>query len=101
VVAYQNDLPVGCGAIKAYEEKVMEVKRMFVPEEQRGRGIASLVLQALEKWAKELGYTKCILETGEKQPEAIALYKKNHYRQIRNYGQYADVTTSVCFEKLL
>lgn len=104
VVAYQNSEAVGCGAIKEYESdindlKIMEIKRMFVPLEKRGNGIASLVLKELEKWAKELGYKKCILETGLKQPEAIALYKKNNYIQIPNYGQYAGVENSVCFEK--
>ena len=99
VVAYQNNKPVGCGAIKQYDEKTMEVKRMFVPLEFRGKGIASLVLQELEKWCKELHFEKCILETGEKQPEAIRLYHKNNYSIIPNFGQYADVASSVCFEK--
>ena len=79
----------------------MEVKRMFVPQEQRGKGIASRILKELESWAAELGYKKCILETGEKQPEAIALYKKNNYVVIKNYGQYVDVESSVCFEKMI
>lgn len=101
VVAYEAGDAVGCGAIKEYEENVMEVKRMFVPLEKRGKGIASIVLGELESWAKELGYQKCILETGKKQPEAIRLYQKNNYTTIKNYGQYADVESSVCFEKLL
>jgi putative acetyltransferase len=101
VVAYEEGAAVGCGAIKEYEENVMEVKRMFVPLEKRGKGIASIVLGELENWAKELGYQKCILETGKKQPEAIRLYQKNNYATIKNYGQYADVVSSVCFEKLL
>lgn len=101
VVAYENGTPVGCGAIKEYEQNVMEVKRMFVPIEKRGNGIASIVLTELEIWAKELGYKKCILETGVRQPEAIQLYKKNNYQLIKNYGQYAEVKSSVCFEKEL
>jgi putative acetyltransferase len=101
VVAYSNETPVGCGAIKQYADDTMEVKRMYVPPECRGSGIASVVLKELESWAKELNYKKCILETGEKQPEAIALYHKNQYSIIPNYGQYTDVPTSVCFEKLL
>lgn len=101
VVAYLDNEPVGCGAIKEYEAGVMEIKRMFVQPVYRGKGIASSVLKELELWAKELGFKKCILETGIKQPEAIALYKKNQYNQIPNYGQYADVTSSVCFEKVL
>lgn len=101
VVAYENETPVGCGAIKAYSDDTMEVKRMFVPLEFRGRGIASVVLKELETWAKELNMQKCILETGEKQPEAIRLYHKNNYKVIPNFGQYADVESSVCFEKVL
>jgi putative acetyltransferase len=99
VVAYRDEQPVGCGAMKHYGEKTMEIKRMFVPLEDRGQGIASLVLTELENWCKELNYNTCILETGEKQPEAIRLYHKNHYKIIPNFGQYADVASSVCFEK--
>ncbi len=101
VVAYENEMPVGCGAIKKYAPDTVEVKRMYVPESSRGNGIASKVLRELEKWAKELGYTKCILETGKRQPEAIGLYKKNGYQVILNFGQYKGVENSVCFEKVL
>lgn len=101
VVAFENEVAVGCGAIKAFDAENMEVKRMFVPLKDRGKGIASLVLAELERWAIELGYKKCILETGEKQPEAIRLYTKNGYHIIPNYGQYERVETSKCFEKLL
>ncbi len=102
VVAYdEKNTAVGCGAIKQFEPKVMEVKRMFVPLEQRGKGIAGKILKELEIWAMELGNRKCILETGIKQPEAISLYKKSGYRFIDNYGQYKGVENSVCFEKIL
>lgn len=101
VVAYQDETPVGCGAIKEYEPGTMEVKRMYVNKDIRGFGIASVVLKELEIWASEIGYTKCILETGIKQTQAIALYKKNNYDIITNYGQYAGIENSVCFEKLL
>lgn len=101
VIAYYKDKAVGCGAVKEYAHKTMEVKRMFVSLENRGQGIASLVLQELEKWCKELEFKKCILETGIRQPEAIKLYKKNNYHLIPNYGQYANVESSVCFEKEL
>lgn len=99
IVAYDRDLPVGCGAIKEYSEDTMEVKRMYVPPEKRGQGIASVILKELETWCRELNYKKCILETGKKQPEAIELYKKNCYKIIPNFGQYANVQNSVCFEK--
>ncbi|MFM9984637.1 MAG: GNAT family N-acetyltransferase [Flavobacteriales bacterium] len=101
VVLYEDKRAIGCGAIKEYEPGVMEVKRMFVLPEKRGLGIASRLLKELEGWALELGYQKTILETGIKQPEAIGLYTKNHYARIPNYGQYAGVDNSVCFEKNL
>jgi putative acetyltransferase len=101
IVAYQGNEAVGCGAIKEYGTGVAEVKRMFVPESARGKGIASLVLRELEEWAAALSYIKCILETGIRQPEAIGLYKKNGYVVIPNYGQYAEVESSVCFEKFI
>ena len=100
VVAYEDDVAVGCGAIKEYESNTMEVKRMFVKDEYRSKGIATKVLIEIEQWTKELGYNKCVLETGFKQPEAIHLYKKNNYKVIPNYGQYAGVVNSVCMEKV-
>lgn len=101
VVAYENEEPVGCGAIKSFDENSMEVKRMFVPEDKRSKGTASIVLKELEVWANELGFPKCVLETGYKQPEAIRLYEKNGYAKIPNYGQYIGMDNSVCFEKVL
>ena len=99
VVAYDNDEPVACGAIKQHTSTTVEIKRMYTSPESRGKGIATKVLTELEVWATELCYKKCILETGKRQPEAIRLYKKNGYKLIPNYGQYAEVDNSVCFEK--
>ena len=73
IVAYRDERPVGCGAIKAYNKTTMEVKRMFVFPELRGQGIATKILGELENWAIELGYESCVLKTGKKQPEAIHL----------------------------
>ena len=101
VVAYEDGQPVACGAIKEYEPGTMEVKRMFTLPANRGKGIAARVLSELEKWAAEMNYSKCVLETGKKQPEAIRLYEKSGYKLIPNYGQYAGVENSVCFEKPL
>lgn len=101
IVAYELDEPVGCGAIREYLPGCMEIKRMYVYVNKRGQGIASIILKELEKWCRELNYTKCILETGKKQPEAIALYKKTNYKIIPSYGQYKNVENSVCFEKKL
>ena len=101
VVVYENDIPLGCGAIKQYNSSSTEIKRMFVLPESRGNGLASLILNELEQWASELSFKKCILETGIKQPEAIRLYSKNGYNLMLNYGQYEGVKDSRCFCKFL
>jgi GNAT superfamily N-acetyltransferase len=99
VILYENDKPVSCGAIKEFNPQTVEVKRMYTLPEFRGKGIAGKVLAELENWAAELGYAKCVLETGKKQPEAIAFYTKSGYAIIPNYGQYAGIENSICFEK--
>lgn len=101
IVAYDNDIAVGCGAIKEYENGIMEIKRMFVSIDKRGNGIAGNILNELQLWAKEMGYKKCVLETGDKMIEAIALYKKHNFKVIPNYGPYVNVENSICFEKSL
>ncbi|ACT92267.1 GNAT family N-acetyltransferase [Dyadobacter fermentans] len=101
VVCYENGQPVGCGAVKPFDDEAMEVKRMYVSPAGRQKGIASRVLAELETWAAEMGYTKCVLETGKRQPEAIALYERRGYLRTPNYGQYVGVENSVCFEKSL
>ncbi|MDE3247399.1 MAG: GNAT family N-acetyltransferase [Bacteroidota bacterium] len=101
IVAYDQDTPIGSGAIKEWQTGSVEVKRMFVLPEYRGRGIALQLLKELEQWALVLGYGTCVLETGKRQPEAIALYEKAGYRRIPNYGQYEGVENSCCFEKKL
>ena len=99
VVVMDGTLHVGCGAMKAFEADAVEIKRMYTAPAHRQRGIGSLVLEELERWARELDYKRCVLETGRKQPEAIALYTKSGYHIIPNYGPYLDVASSVCFEK--
>lgn len=101
LVGYLNETPVTCGAIKLYDASAFEIKRMYTIDEARGNGYAVLVLKALEKWAKELNATHCILETGINQQAAIALYNKCGYKRITNYGQYKGVSASFCFGKAL
>ncbi len=101
VVAYLDNIAVGCGAFKAYADTTAEIKRMYVRPELRGRGIAGALLAELERWATESGFTECILETGKKQPEAIRLYQKSGYVLIPNYGQYEGIENSVCMRKTL
>ena len=101
VVLYENEKPIGCGAIKEFDATAMEVKRMYTSPESRGKGVATKILSELEKWTKELSYTKCVLETGKRQPEAIQLYTKSGYKIVSNYGPYKGVSNSICFEKRL
>jgi putative acetyltransferase len=101
VVYYNNGIAIGCGAFKGYDKATVEIKRMFVQPEFRGKGVGAKILNELEQWAAEINYTAAILETGKKQPEAIALYKKAAYEIIPNFGQYAGVENSVCMKKML
>jgi len=101
VVAYHAAVPVGCGAFKEFSDWQVEIKRMYVLPTLRGQGIAQRVLMELERWATEIGYDGCVLETGLRNPEALQLYEKNGYARIANYGQYAGVATSVCMGKTI
>lgn len=101
IVAYENDQILGCGALKPYDQTSVEIKRMFTQPKARGKGIATQILSALEIWAKDLGYSYSILETGKRQPDAIALYSKNGYQITDNYEPYTDMDNSVCFRKEL
>jgi putative acetyltransferase len=99
LVIYENEAAVGCGGFKKFDEHTAEIKRMFVHPDQRGKGIASVILSELESWAKEEGFTAYILETSPKLTSAIALYTKTGYQLIPNYGQYIGVENSICMKK--
>ena len=101
VIAYNEEIPIGCGCFKEYEEETVEIKRMFVNKNYRGRGISKVILSRLENIAFEKGYKKAILETGIKQLEAVGLYSKQGYKKIENYGQYAGMESSICMLKRL
>jgi len=101
VVAYEDDEPVGCGAFKRYDDSTVEIKRMYVATDERGKRVGTQILNALETWAVELGFTATILETGHKQVAAVKLYTNNGYEVIPNYDQYAGVDNSVCMKKVL
>ncbi len=101
VVAFENEVAIGCGAFKIHENNVVEIKRMYVSPFGRRKGVASKVLIELENWAAELKFKKCILETGKQQPEAIELYKRCGYTITANFGFYENVENSVCFEKFI
>lgn len=99
VVCYNDNIPIGCGAFKKFDENKVEIKRMFVKPDFRGQGIAMKILSELEKWAADSGYSSTVLETGKRQPEAINLYKKAGYKIIPNFGQYEGIENSVCMMK--
>lgn len=101
VIAHLNNEPAACGCFKYYNEQAVEIKRMFVRPHARGRGLSRKVLTELEQWAKELGYTRTVLETGSKQVEALSLYPKAGYQLIPKYGPYVDLPDSICFSKQL
>lgn len=103
VVALNGENAVGCGAFKPMTtpKKAVEIKRMYVDAEMRGRAIGVLILENLEAWAKEEGFKFSLLETGNNQPEAVRLYEKVGYYWIQNYEPYIGVESSICFEKKL
>lgn len=101
IILYENNEAVGCGAFKKFDDTSVEVKRMYTLPKYRGKGIATKILFELENWAKEIENEFIVLETGKKQPEAIAMYKKNGYKIISNFDPYKGIDNSVCFRKKL
>jgi GNAT superfamily N-acetyltransferase len=95
---------LGCGALRQLGPGTAELKRMYVVPAARGRGVSKVVLAALEDAARERGWTTLRLETGPRQPEAIALYAGSGYRAIGAFGAYAGdpgATDSLFFERVL
>jgi putative acetyltransferase len=101
IVIYDGEKAVGCGCFKPYDDVAVEIKRMYVSPENRNQGIGALIMQNLEQWATELGYKACVLETGDNQPEAVALYKKVGYVVTEKYGVYVNLDHSICMRKEL
>jgi len=103
VVAWFGSEPVGCGALRPLPgtADTAEIKRMFVLPASRGKGFGREILQDLEKHARTFGYARLVLETGIRQPEAIALYEKSGFTRIPNFAPYEDSVRSLCFEKII
>jgi GNAT superfamily N-acetyltransferase len=101
IVSDENDKPAGCGALKYFDPFTIEIKRMYVKKIFRGKGLSKLILQELERKAKEMNYGRIVLETGVRQPEAVNLYEKSGYRIIEPYGKYADDPESLYYGKNL
>ena len=101
VVAWSGPDPVGCGALRRADERVGEIKRMYVRPAWRRRGVGRAVLLAVEARARDLGYERLILETGTRQPEAVRLYARAGYAPIAPYGAYRWSPLSRCFARTL
>ena len=99
VVVYAEAQPIGCGCFKRFDDETVEMKRMFVLPEMRGKQLAGQLLHELETWASEEGFTKAVLETGVRQVEAIRLYIRSGYHLTKNYGQYVGMEDSICYRK--
>jgi len=80
--------PIGCVGLRRHEEHVAEIKRMYVRPDYRRQGYARALLVAAEDGARRLGYTAIVLETGQVQPEAMALYEGHGYQPIPGFGHY-------------
>lgn len=99
LVAYLGDKPVGCGAVRMIEPGVAEIKRMYVDPTLRGRRIGRQIVLALEAQAIRLGARRIVLETGPRQPDAIAMYSHAGFYEIPLYGEYIGSQFSVCMAK--
>ncbi len=96
-----TDVAVGCGGLRALDHRHGEIKRMYVTPERRGSGVAIAILTALEGEARGRGWSRLVLETGDRQPDAMRLYEREGYTRIANFGYYADSALSICYEKSL
>lgn len=99
IVAYDNDIPVGCASFKQFDEECAEVKRVFLREDYRGMGISKKLMELIETYAKEKGFQYLIVETGKPMTTAIRLYQSIGFQTIPNYGPYKDMAGSVCMRK--
>jgi GNAT superfamily N-acetyltransferase len=101
LVAFTGKEPVGMGAHRPLDSESSEVRRMFVSRQARGQGIARTILGLIEAHAKAQGFTRLVLETGNRQLPAIRLYETSGFNRIPAFGNYASDPTSVCFAKSL
>ena len=97
----EGERAVACGGICRFDETRAELKRMYVLPDARGRGLGRHVLEELEAAARRLGYTSVVLETGDRQAEALGLYMSSGYERIPCYPPYDSRELSLCFEKRL
>ena len=97
ILVFEDGEPVGHAAVRPFGEAALEVKKVFVTPAARGRGISKLLMAETEVIAREHGFGSLILQTGDLQAEAIALYLRMGYEPIPVYGPYAVLPNSLCF----
>jgi len=101
-VAFDYDgTPLGCGGLRQLGPTEAEVKRMFVHPAHRGSGVSTAILNELETFGRARGWLRLVLETGDKQPDAVRFYQREGYTRIPNFGHYVGHDASLCFEKVL
>ena len=101
VVAWRGEAAIGCGAVRRLETALAEIKRMYVVPAARGTGVGGKILATLEDEARALAVRRLVLETGERQPEALALYRRAGFVEIPRFGAYVDSPLSLCMAKAL
>ena len=101
IVAYDGDEAVGCCALRRIDEETAEMKRIYVAPGSRQKGTASLLLREIEVEARKLGVKRLVLETGDRQPAAIALAESFGFSRIPLFGPYLNSPLSVCMGKNL
>lgn len=99
LVGYRDATAVACGAMRRLETGVAEIKRMYVAPAARGQGVSKVMLAALEAHARRLKVTRLVLETGTRQPEALALYRRAGFNFIPCFGEYVGSDLSLCMGK--
>jgi putative acetyltransferase len=99
LIAFLDGKPVGCGALRKFDETTAEVRRVYVLKEARRAGIGHAILAQLETGARRLGYTMLVLETGNRQHPAMSLYESYGFTRIPAFGQYVNDPVSVCYSK--
>ena len=101
IVGYLATTAVAMGGLRRVDAETVEIKRMYVVPECRGRGLSRVVLARLESLARELGASRILLETGQQQPEAMRLYETSGYERVEGFGHYRCEPDSVSYGKSL
>lgn len=99
VLAYLEGNAIGCGAFRKASSDTAEIKRVYA--RPNSQGIGSIVIAELEKRARDIGYTRLILETRRVNTNAVHFYTKLGYQEIENYGKYVSHPEAICFQKMI